>query len=209
MNDLSNFSLSMMKFHPLPHEFGLRINVVPASFSAGWVAGWEIGNAVRMKSEALRRGEMPVTSFVGVKFAFVDGKMVAVGGEARVSVVGKPKVLQKTDEPLNIRNIQDVLNKRNQENQDKKIQDLLGIKIKTPHSESPQNPWRSQQESESLSELKFFQALMQIVDQEIRDELIRNYLLYASGLISEKEFSRRLENLKNRQLVGNVISEIV
>lgn len=202
----------MMKFHPLPHEFGLRINVVPSSFSAGWVAGWEIGNAVRMKSEALRRGEIPVTSFVGVKFAFVDGKMVAVGGEARVSVVRKLKATQKTDEPFNIRDIQENLRKRNPINQNQKVQDLLEAKNKrSPQLQSSQNLGQSLnlQESEDLSELKFFQALMQIVDQEIRDEVVRNYLLYASGLISEKEFSRRLENLKNRQLVGNIVSEIV
>lgn len=176
----------MMKFHPLPHEFGLRTNLVPAFFSAGWVAGWEIGNAVRMKSEALMRGEIPVTSSVSVKFAFVNGELVAVGGESRVSVV-RPKGSQiQREGNLPIR-------------EKKKPAPYEPSAEKTPQIQPDNQP----------AELKFFQILLQVRNSENRDELIRNYLLYISGLISPQEFSRRLDRIKEKELIGNFISEFV
>lgn len=177
-------SLFMMKYHPLPHEFGLRTNVIPASFSAGWVSGWEIGNAVRMKEKALRQGDIPVTSYVRVKFAFVNGKLVAVGGESQVSFVAREKIykpLLKTDPEL------DAPKHKNFFNQGSlgALQDLR------------------------MSEIEFFQVLFQVTDQESRDELMRFYFLYASGLISEREFARKIRNIKEKDLTGNIISEFV
>lgn len=190
---------------PLPHEFGLRINIVGESFSAAWIAGWEIGNVVRMKMKALQKGDVPVTSLVLVRFIFIDGKLVGVGGRSYVTYVDKgdrddslPNPFERFPSPdfprvqkLKGEFPHDVLRGLIHRDENSSGRDDINI---PDEDESPENP-----------SLRFFEVFVR-VRGEMRDELIRNYLMYLSGFMSEGEFVRKLRSIEERSLRGLHIS---
>ncbi len=176
-----------MKLYPLPNEFGTRINVVPQFVAPTWIAGWEIGNVVRIKSKALMNGDVPLNSNVKVKFIFVDGKMVAVGGKSEVSIVKKEKIGEKEWSP--------------------------DSKLPNPPEEVSGKvaPDRSNKNNglDIGAEMKFFELLARLAiadgDLELESELLRNYLLFLSGLMSDGDFRRKLRSIEEKTLVGKNI----
>jgi hypothetical protein len=212
--------IRMITFKPLPHEFGLRINVVPASISAAWVAGWEIGNVVRMVEQALREGGIPIFSLVSVRFAFSGSQLVAVGGKSEVYFIKResgqnspqgvkfPQSLfpaseprsKKSQSPLSgdeISLLPRILSKS-------KGKSNLGQGNPGEENLNMTNPINLQQNLFSL--LAFLSLRNDERSREIRDEVLRDYFLFLSGIISEEQFARRLRNFDMNAKAGFFVS---
>ncbi len=194
-----------IKLTPLPHEFGLRINIVGRAFSATWIAGWEIGNVVRMKMKAMQRGDIPVSSLVLVRFTIIDGKLVGVGGRSYVTYVKRgekesllPNQFERFPSPdiPPSRAPNDVMG-RNENIEDTNPEGAN-------HQGSLQGGSLPQEEQENLS-FEFFQLFMR-TPGELKDELLRNYFIYISGLMSDRDFARKLRNIEERTMRGTFIS---
>jgi len=192
--------LKIIKLHPLPHEFGLRINYVPSFISASWIAGWEIGNAIRMKEKAIRKGDIPITSWVGVTFVFSGAEMIGVGGKSSVTYL-----------------------KRSEQFQNSKTQNFPAIQSRKP--ENPKNidttngkgvqfPSRLINSDGNNFELNFQIELFSLLSrlsftdrgEELRDELLRNYMLFLAGLISEDQLQRKFRDIREKANTGNYVS---
>lgn len=227
----------VMKFRPLPHEFGLRINLVPEFFSAGWVAGWEIGNAINMKLKVMRKGDIPVTSQVNVSFAFVNGKLVAVGGRAQVYAIRnrdedmgndtpsiserEPILTPNITEPYCIASGRFYRGERTEDTPYYEIGNILkevddqgrgnvqtnGMNFFSASDHVGEAP--EERNDARFAELRFFNTLMRVREPDNRDELIRIYFLYVSGLLPEGEFLRKIENIEQRESRGNLLSQFV
>lgn len=264
MRDLAINGPRYIKLHPLPHEFGLRVNVVNTAFSALWIAGWEIGNVVRMKSKALMEGRIPISSNVSVSFQFMGASLVGVGGKSEVSSINadfgkniKTSTSNKADdgnngnklpfspysekssptekpysksplEPPKSFNFYPSDSKGTGENQ------KSGDDFKEPSKNnefgredsdySPDNTSRLTLQTEFFSILTLIsfsdngftphegfrfgetRSINNSTRSEKREELIRNFLLFVSGMISESEFKRKLDEIKRELNTGNFIS---
>ena len=210
----------MMIFKPLPHEFGLRINVVPASISAAWVAGWEIGNTVRMVEQVLREGGIPIFSLVSVRFAFSGSQLVAVGGKSEVYFIKResgqnslqdvkfPQSLLPSSEPKSkkaqsplswdeVSWLPRILSKS-------KGKSNLGQGSSGEENLDMANSINLQQNLFSL--LAFLSLRNDERSREIRDEVLRDYFLFLSGIISEEQFARRLRNFDMKAKAGLFVS---
>ena len=210
----------MMIFKPLPHEFGLRINIVPASISAAWVAGWEIGNTVRMVEQVLREGGIPIFSLVSVRFAFSGSELVAVGGKSEVYFIKRESELnflqdlkfpqsllpssepksKKAQSPLSwdeVSWLPRILSKS-------KGKSNLGQSGSGEENQDMTNSINLQQNLFSL--LAFLSLMNDERSREIRDEVLRDYFLFLSGIISEEQFARRLRNFDMKAKAGLFVS---
>ncbi|GBD03976.1 hypothetical protein HRbin19_01282 [bacterium HR19] len=192
--------LKIIKLHPLPHEFGLRINYVPSFFSAGWIAGWEIGNAIRMKEKALRKGDIPITSWVGVTFIFSGAEMIGVGGKSSVTYLKRNEQLQGSG----TENFPTIQRKKSES---PKIID----RVKHRGVEFPSGQINSDGDNFELNfQIELFSLLSRLSftdrGDELRDELLRNYMLFLAGLISEDELQRKFQNIREKASTGNYVS---
>jgi hypothetical protein len=212
--------IRMMIFKPLPHEFGLRINVVPASISATWVAGWEIGNTVRMVEQVLREGGIPIFSLVSVRFAFSGSELVAVGGKSEVYFIKKesePNFLQDVKFPQSLLSSSEPKSKKAQFPlswdevswmprilSKSKRKSNLGQSGSGEENQDMTNSINLQQNLFSL--LAFLSLMNDERSREIRDEVLRDYFLFLSGIISEEQFARRLRNFDMKAKAGLFVS---
>jgi hypothetical protein len=212
--------IRMMIFKPLPHEFGLRINVVPASISATWVAGWEIGNTVRMVEQVLREGGIPIFSLVSVRFAFSGSELVAVGGKSEVYFIKKesePNFLQDVKFPQSLLSSSEPKSKKAQFPlswdevswmprilSKSKRKSNLGQSGSGEENQDMTNLINLQQNLFSL--LAFLSLMNDERSREIRDEVLRDYFLFLSGIISEEQFARRLRNFDMKAKAGLFVS---
>ncbi len=212
--------IRMMIFKPLPHEFGLRINVVPASISAAWVAGWEIGNTVRMVEQVLREGGIPIFSLVSVRFAFSGSELVAVGGKSEVYFIkreSEPNFLQDVKFPQSLLPSSEPKSKKAQSPlswdevswlprilSKSKGKSNLGQGSSGEENLDMANPIDLQQNLFSL--LAFLSLRNDERSREIRDEVLRDYFLFLSGIISEEQFARRLRNFDMKAKAGFFVS---
>lgn len=256
MGDLSLEGPRYINLRPLPHEFGLRMNIVNTAFSAAWIAGWEIGNVVRMKSEALREGKIPITSRVSVSFQFMGSYLVGVGGKSEVSYADANFGTAKF--PLSDVKTPDA---------DRQTPFSAGANypFSTPGSEKKKTPLgdndnvdfpgspyyederlfpsaegeenfsvENQDTSPFVLQTEFFSLLMWLalseefgegesvggenaegntnlegaenIVESRKDDLLRNFLLFVSGMISESEFRRKLDEIKREVSTGNFVS---
>jgi hypothetical protein len=207
--------IRMISFSPLPHEFGLRINVVPASISAAWVAGWEIGNTVRMVEQVLREGGIPIFSYVSVRFAFSGSELVAVGGSSHVYFI-KREDQQNFQQNPNQSFASPDLSRQNF----KTSKPQFGLLDKVPlkngktsgfHQEESGGEDLSLPDSVNLQQdlfslLAFLSLRDEQVAQEMRDEVLRDYLLFLSGLISKEQFARKIRDFDMKAKTGLFIS---
>ena len=216
----------MIIFKPLPHEFGLRINVVPASISAAWVAGWEIGNTVRMVEQVLREGGIPIFSLVSVRFAFSGSQLVAVGGKSEVYFIkreSEPNFLQDVKFPQSLLPSSEPKSKKAQSPlswyevswlprilSKSKGKSNVGQSGSGEENQDMTNLINLQQSinlQQNLFSLLAFLSLMNDErSREIRDEVLRDYFLFLSGIISEEQFARRLRNFDMKAKAGLFVS---
>jgi len=215
----------MITFKPLPHEFGLRINVVPASISAAWVAGWEIGNVVRMVEQALREGGIPIFSLVSVRFAFSGSQLVAIGGKSEVYFIKResgPNFLQDVKFPQSLLPSSEPRSKKAQSPLSGDEISLLPRILSKSKRKSNSGQGSSGEENldmtnsinlqqnnlqQNLFSLLAFLSLMNDErSREIRDEVLRDYFLFLSGIISEEQFARRLRNFDMKAKAGFFVS---
>jgi hypothetical protein len=217
--------IRMMIFKPLPHEFGLRINVVPSSISAAWVAGWEIGNTVRMVEQALREGGIPIFSLVSVRFAFSGSQLVAVGGKSEVYFIKResgPNSPQGVKFPQSLFPSSEPRSKKAQPPLSRDEVSLLLRILSKSKGKSNLGQGGSGEENldmtnsinlqqnnlqQNLFSLLAFLSLMNDErSREIRDEVLRDYFLFLSGIISEEQFARRLRNFDMKAKAGFFVS---
>jgi hypothetical protein len=212
--------IRMMIFKPLPHEFGLRINVVPASISAAWVAGWEIGNTVRMVEQVLREGGIPIFSLVSVRFAFSGSELVAVGGKSEVYFIkreSEPNFLQDVKFPQSLLPSSEPKSKKAQFPFSRDEVSLLTRILSKSKGKSNLGQGGSGEENQDMTNsinlqqnlfslLAFLSLMNDERSREIRDEVLRDYFLFLSGIISEEQFARRLRNFDMKAKAGLFVS---
>jgi hypothetical protein len=212
--------IRMMIFKPLPHEFGLRINVVPSSISAAWVAGWEIGNTVRMVEQALREGGIPIFSLVSVRFAFSGSELVAIGGKSEVYFIKResgPNFLQDVKFPQSLLPSSEPRSKKAQSPLSGDEISLLPRILSKSKGKSNLGQGGSGEENQDMTNLINLQqnlfsllAFLSLMNdersREIRDEVLRDYFLFLSGIISEEQFARRLRNFDMKAKAGFFVS---
>jgi hypothetical protein len=212
--------IRMMIFKPLPHEFGLRINVVPASISAAWVAGWEIGNTVRMVEQVLREGGIPIFSLVSVRFAFSGSELVAVGGKSEVYFIkreSEPNFLQDVKFPQSLLPSSEPKSKKAQSPLSWDEVSWLSRIISKSKGKSNVGQSGSGEENQDMTNsinlqqnlfslLAFLSLMNDERSREIRDEVLRDYFLFLSGIISEEQFARRLRNFDMKAKAGLFVS---
>ena len=185
-----------VRLRPLPHEFGLRINIVPKFMSVLWIAGWEFSNTWRAKMKALREGKIVVASRVSVKLQFVGSTAIGVGGKSQVvtfSVEKLPEAVQGTSEAkasVFSKVNQEFLSKLNREVSSKPNRESQPFNSNTPKSFGDvmvqnQDAW-----------LDFTITLGRLEDPVSRSEALRLFMLFASGVISENQFRTRLRELR-------------
>ncbi len=205
----------MISFSPLPHEFGLRINVVPASISAAWVAGWEIGNTVRMVEQVLREGGIPIFSYVSVRFAFSGSELVAVGGSSHVYFI-KREDQQNFQQNPNQSFASPDLSRQNF----KTSKPQFGLLDKVPPNNGKTSGFQQEEsggedlslpdsvnlQQDLFSLLTFLSLRDEQVAQEMRDEILRDYLLFLSGVISKEQFARKIRDFDMKAKTGLFIS---
>ncbi|MFZ8802258.1 MAG: hypothetical protein ACO2PO_04605 [Candidatus Calescibacterium sp.] len=212
--------IRMMIFKPLPHEFGLRINIVPASISAAWVAGWEIGNTVRMVEQVLREGGIPIFSLVSVRFAFSGSQLVAVGGKSEVYFIkreGGQNSLQDVKFPQSLLPSSEPKSKKAQSPLSwDEVSWLPRILSKSKGKSNLGQGSSGEENLDMANSINLQQNLFSLLaflslrnderSREIRDEVLRDYFLFLSGIISEEQFARRLRNFDMKAKAGLFVS---
>ncbi len=211
-----------VSFSPLPHEFGLRINIVPSGISAAWVAGWEIGNTVRMVEKALREGGIPIFSYVSVRFAFSGSELVAVGGSSHVYFIkrqNRPNFQQNPSQSFAYPDPSEQ-NFKTSKPQFGLLDNVSNIRDNIPSSSSKRSGFQQEGEDDKdlslpdsvnlqqilFSLLAFLSLKDEQMAQEMRDEVLRDYLLFLSGMISKEQLARKIRDFDMKAKTGLFIS---
>ncbi len=207
-----------VSFSPLPHEFGLRINFVPSAISAAWVAGWEIGNTVRMVEKVLREGGIPIFSYVSVRFAFSGSELVAVGGRSYVYFIkreNKPSPQQNPNQSFAYPDLSEQNFKASKpqfgllDNITSRSSKRAGSQQEVAGGEDLNLTDVVNLQQSLFSLLAFLSLRDEKMAQEMRDEVLRDYLLFLSGAISKEQFARKIRDFDMKAKTGLFISTYV